>query len=263
MIYLLKNWGNTKLILKDKTIVLFLDYDGTLALIAKTPAQAVLSKENRYLLKKLFSKLHSRIVIISGRSIADIKSIVGIKGITYAGNHGLEIEGERIKLRSPISAKAKSAIRRIVKVFSKQLLTVGGSFVEDKGASLSVHYRLASKKNTLLFLKNITRLIKPYMANNKIKVNYGKKVCEIKPFGSWDKGQAVLWLLAKIKKIVKKNNIFPIYIGDDTTDEDAFRVLKNKGLTVFVGKPKKTCAKYYLKNPKEVHIFLKWIYEMV
>ncbi|MFA7294751.1 MAG: hypothetical protein WC060_04890, partial [Candidatus Omnitrophota bacterium] len=61
--------------------------------------------------------------------------------------------------------------------------------------------------------------------------------------------------------IFGKRNVLPIYIGDDVTDEDAFRVLKRRGLTVFVGKPGNSAANYYLKNPREVIKFLRLISE--
>jgi len=69
----------------------------------------------------------------------------------------------------------------------------------------------------------------------------------------------VLWLLARWEFVLAGKKMIPVYIGDDTTDEDAFTSLKGKGLTIFVGKPGQTSAQYYLKNYREVQTFLKRI----
>jgi trehalose 6-phosphate phosphatase len=97
------------------------------------------------------------------------------------------------------------------------------------------------------------------LRQKKIKIDLGKKVYEIKPVVPWDKGKAVLWLLARQQFVCRNKNVLPIYVGDDKTDEDGFKVLKRKGLTVFVGKPGNSQANYYLNNPAEVGQFLRLI----
>jgi trehalose-phosphatase len=79
---------------------------------------------------------------------------------------------------------------------------------------------------------------------------------------SWNKGKIVMWLLAKQEAVLRRKNILPVYIGDDLTDEDAFRALKTRGLTVFVGRPGKSCAGYYLKDTKEAGRFLRLISDL-
>jgi trehalose 6-phosphate phosphatase len=86
----------------------------------------------------------------------------------------------------------------------------------------------------------------------------GKKVLEVCPPVNWDKGKAVLWLLHNMS-FSENTPVLPIYIGDDITDEDAFKLLKGSGLTVFVGKPKKSNAEYYIKDTNEVLSFLSWL----
>jgi trehalose-phosphatase len=249
-------------ILSNKFILIFLDYDGTLAPIEESPALATLSSENKDLLKELSQGSNCSLAVISGRSLGDIKSMVGLKGITYAGNHGLEIEGPKIKFENQISPRLKSIIKRIYKDMVSRLSEIKGVLVEDKGLTLSIHYRLVSKKDMPVFEKIISEVASPYIVRDKINVNSGKKVYEIKPPVKWDKGKVVLWFLARQQFLSGEKNILPIYIGDDITDEDAFKALKRRGLTVFVGEPGGSEANYYLKNTKEVTQFLRLIADL-
>ena len=91
----------------------------------------------------------------------------------------------------------------------------------------------------------------------------GKKVLEIRPPLAWDKGKAALWLLRKQELAYGRGNVVPVYIGDDSTDEDAFEALKGRGVTVFVGPPRLSAAQYYLKQTQEVTELMKRITEGV
>ncbi|MCM8779455.1 MAG: trehalose-phosphatase [Candidatus Omnitrophica bacterium] len=256
MKYLFSCWDNLKKDIKNKNIFLFLDYDGTLTPIADTPDKAVISRKTKGILERLSRIPKFRLAIISGRALSDIKNLVGIEGIIYTGNHGLEIEGEKIKFRSPVFEYSKVIIRKIKNDLSKKISHFKGAFIEDKGLTLSLHYRLMDKNN-ISSLKNIFNdTIQPYLIEKKIRVTMGKKVLEVRPPLKWDKGKVVLWLLAKQRL---KDEIFPIYLGDDVTDEDAFFALRGKGLTIFVGKPKRSYAQYYLRNTQEVLEFLERI----
>lgn len=254
MKYLFRHWDRIKKGLSGKGIFLFLDYDGTLTPITKVPKDAVMSQENRSLLEKLSCKSDCRLAIISGRALSDVKKRFGIKGIIYAGNHGLEIEGPRIRFTAPISYYIKKAISGIEKKMKFEYLRFKGVFVEDKGLTVSVHYRLADKKD-FISIKNIfNKYTAPYVDNGKIRIGMGKRVFEIRPNIKWDKGRVADWLMTG------HGNSIPIYIGDDITDEDAFKMLKGKGVTVFVGTAKKSNAEYYLKDTEEVTELLRRIY---
>jgi len=262
MEYLFSHWDKLKDRLNDKCILLFLDYDGTLAPIVETPDKAVISKEQKDLLDKLSTSSHCKVSIISGRALSDIKARVGLKDIIYVGNHGLEIEGPKIKFKSAVSLQYKHILNHIKDDLKFKLSTIKGVFIEDKELSLSVHYRLAdrdqiSKIKTILHEATI-----PYTVRDKIKVKLGKKVFEIRPALEWDKGKVVLWLLARWEFSLKDKPILPIYIGDDVTDEDAFRALKNKGLSIFVGEKGNSKAKYYLKDTEEVTELLRLIADL-
>jgi len=245
--------------LKDKLIFLFLDYDGTLTPIVQSPDKAIISKKTMEILRRLLKNPHCRVAIISGRALKDIKNKIGLEGIIYAGNHGLEIDGPKIKFKAPVPSGYMAILKKIKAILKKKLSKIRGVIIEDKGLTLSVHYRLVDIKDAGLVKTIFHETLAHYIVNNKIKIKPGKKVLEIRPPLEWDKGKIVLWLLARLKFDLGKEPYIPIYIGDDITDEDAFKALKNAGLTVFVGDPGSSRAKYYLKNTQEVTEFLEQI----
>lgn len=262
MKYLFDCWEAIKKEIRGRQIFLFLDYDGTLVPIADTPAQAAISEQTKKLLERLSAHRRLKVAIISGRALSDIKKVVGVKGIFYAGNHGLELEGPKIKFRSQVSPGLKSVIREVYKKMLNGLSKIRGALIEDKGLTISAHYRLVDSKDRGRFLSKFCEITAPYAAQNKIKINQGKKVYEIRPPVDWNKGRVVLWLLARQQFLLGEDKVFPVYIGDDITDEDGFRALKNKGLTIFVGEPKASEADYYLKGPREAIGFIKQILEL-
>jgi len=259
---LFRHWDNLKKKLSDKYIMLFLDYDGTLTPIVSAPEKASITKEIRGLLIELEKSPYYKLAIISGRALNDIKNIIGLKGIIYSGNHGLELEGPKIKFEPIVSLRYKAALKQIKNDLNKKISIIKGAFVEDKGLSLSLHYRLVDKKNIPQVKTVFHETIILYLVRNKIKIKTGKMVLEVRPPLEWDKGKMVLWLLARQKVALKDKEVVPVYIGDDKTDEDAFKVLKNKGITIFVGNPKPSYAQYYLKDTNEVKEFLKGILVM-
>ncbi len=259
MKHLLGEWGEIKKQIRDKSIFLFLDFDGTIAPIVDTPDKAVLPGEAKALLTSLIKCPRLKIAFISGRKLIDLKNKVGLKGAIYSGNHGLEIEGPKISFEPVLSSRYRATLGRIKKILENKILLIPGVFIEDKGLSLSLHYRLANKDQASLIKTIFHETIIVYLVKNQIKIKLGKKVLEVRPPVVWDKGKVVLWLLSRQKFVLNKNNILPIYIGDDITDEDAFRALRKNGLTIYVGAPKKSSARYYVKSTVEVNKFLEGV----
>jgi len=257
MEYLFDRWEQIKRKLSNKHILSFFDYDGTLAPIAQTPQEAVIPKEAKGLLKKLSQKPNCTLAIMSGRALEDIKHVVGLKDIIYAGNHGLEIEGPKIKFESQVSPRLKSVIRNIYEDMVSRLSKIKGVLIEDKGLAISVHYRLVDEKDMQEFLGIFSDITEPLTVRNRVTIKEGKKVYEIRPPVAWDKGKTALWLLARQQFLVGEDKILPVYLGDDITDEDGFKALKKKGLTIFVGESKSSEAAYYIKNTEEVVRFMQ------
>jgi trehalose-phosphatase len=212
-------------------IYLFLDYDGTMVPITRNPREARLSPAARRLLKKISLSPAFRLYIISGRMLKDIKSKIRLPNAVYVGNHGLEIEGKGITFRGIVTPRFKAVLETIRQKLARRLSVVRGVIVEDKGVMISLHYRMVDEKQIPLMKKLLKEIILPYYREKKIKVRQGKKVFEIWPPVDWDKGKAITWLLSK----QKVKNILPVYLGDDTPDEPAFKVLRKTGITIRVG----------------------------
>ncbi|MFA5148546.1 MAG: trehalose-phosphatase [Candidatus Omnitrophota bacterium] len=262
MRYLFNDWSKLRGGLENSRVVLFLDYDGTLAPIADTPDKAVISKEAKGLLRELSKKRGCRLAVISGRSLKDIKGVVGLKDIIYSGNHGLEIDGPELKFKSVVPSGFKETAGKIKLDLLKRLAGIKGVILEDKGYTLSVHYRLVKKEDIHLVKAAFHGAVIRYLAGKRVKLSYGKMVLELKPPVEWDKGKSVMWLLTRREFAPGGDPVLPVYIGDDVTDEDAFSSLRKKGLTVFVGKPGKSGAEYYLKGHRDVLKFLRMVNDL-
>ncbi|MDP2940401.1 MAG: trehalose-phosphatase [Candidatus Omnitrophota bacterium] len=262
MDYLYNKWNELKENFKKKFLYIFLDYDGTLTPIVKNPKEAIISQETKTLLQQLANSQECKLAIISGRALKDIKKIVSLKNIIYVGNHGFEIEGSKIKFESPGLFNYKGVLKKIKNDLDERLSKFKGVFLEDKGITLAIHYRSADKKDIPLIKKIFHETIFSSRIKKEVEVKRGKMLLEIRPPRNWDKGKVSLWLLAREQFALKNRVIFPVYIGDDVTDEDAFKALRNKGLTVFVGNPAKTTAQYHLRDTQEVLEFLRQIWEL-
>jgi trehalose-phosphatase len=236
------------------------DYDGTLTQIVERPELAFLPNRTRQLLGALSHRHHFTVGVISGRALADLKYRVGISGLIYAGNHGLEIEGPGIRFISPVAEEIRPILRIMHYVLSRALRTIRGVLVEDKGLSLSVHYRQADSHKVGEIEKIVRRVVGTAEANGKARVTSGKKVYEVRPAVNWDKGKAIKLLMKRYGKGGRRSGLIPIYLGDDLTDEDGFRVIEayGNGISIFVGNPIfDSVARYFLKSPQEVAVFLE------
>ena len=257
MKYLFKDWEKAgKLIRNSSRVLLLADFDGTLTRIVSRPKDAVLSKGTRSILKALSRDKRYYVGVISGRKLSDVKKRVGLKSIYYAGNHGLEIEGPAFSYIHPSCRRFERYLSELEKELSAGTRGIKGVILEHKSVSMSLHYRLVAPGRVKGLETVFKAICAPYIKKGVIKVSGGKKVWEIKLPIKWHKGSAVKKILTFVRK--KGNNILPLYLGDDITDEDAFSVLKGrKALTVFVGRKRSTAAAYHLRSPNEVRKFLE------
>ncbi len=240
---------------KTGRIFVFLDYDGTLSPIVKNPSKATLSSKTRHVLSKLANNKRVVVSIVSGRMLSQVKALVGLKGIYYAGCHGLEIDKVGKSYLLPHLAKIRAQVSDIIRRLKAELRTIAGWEIEDKGIIFALHYRRVKKHDIEKLKYTFYSIVRGYLSEGDIVTARGKKVLEVRPALNWDKGRYCLYLMNKLKG--KGEKIIPVYIGDDVTDETAFRVLKGKGVTVFVkGERKTSLAKYYLSSTNEVVKFL-------
>ena len=236
-------------------VALLLDFDGTLLPIMKDPDKCYLSPDTRRLLESILSSGKAVLVVLSGRSLSDLRKRLSIRGAFYAGSHGVEISGPGIRFAHQSASLAKPVINRILQNLKEELGNCEGVYIEEKPYSFALHYRNAAKETTSLVRESLYGMIK----NNPVyrrsfTILRGKKVLELLPSGSRNKGEAALHIMEKLS-----GNYLPICVGDDTTDEALFRTFYGAGITIRVGYSRKTAAKYYLKGQWEVPLLLQQI----
>lgn len=237
--------------LDGRRLVVLLDYDGTLSPIAPRPEDAVLSAATREVLRQLGERWLT--AIISGRSLADVRDLVGLDHLLYAGNHGLEIEGPAgSDIRRNLAEDFAPDVAAAATELDAALAEVEGSLVENKRYSLSVHYRLVAPERVTAVETAVDAAV---ARHPKLQKRLGKKVFELRPNLAWDKGKAVRWLLETIDD--KDAGLLPVYIGDDVTDEDAFAALADDGVGVLVSEQQQeTAATHRLRDTDEARRFL-------
>jgi trehalose-phosphatase len=245
-------------------VLLLADYDGTLTPIVSRPEDAVLSPSVHDTLSLLAQKKSFSVGIISGRSIEDIKHLVKIKDIYYSGNHGLEIDGPALEYRNPAAFSAKKLIGDLSARLSVAVSDIAGAVVQNKGFTLSVHYRLVKPGDEAAVAQAVKRITLPLVETGEIRVFGQKKVWEVRPPFDWDKGKAVMLIRREIGAELKLSGLLTVFLGDDTTDEDVFKVLRRPdGWSIYVGEEnRESAAEYYLKSTEEVASFLRKLLDM-
>ncbi len=238
--------------LRGRRVALFLDFDGTLSPIVGRPDDAALRGRVRRVLMKLAGRCP--IAVVSGRARADVASRIAVPALIYAGDHGFDISGPGLSLLPEIAdADVEQSVAAAAQALTRQLSGIKGVIVEAKRFSVAVHYRLVDETDMASIDAAVAAVTNEAPA---LRCFAGKKVYEIRPTAPWDKGNAVIWLLHVLG--LGTPNVVPIYIGDDTTDEDAFRALRGRGITVLVARRSRpSFADYRLRDPDEVLWFLE------
>jgi trehalose-phosphatase len=193
------------------------------------------------------------VVIVSGRGREDVAARVALDGLGYVGSHGFDILGPPSTdgagpLRLEVGEGIPEAIERAAGHLHRALDGVAGVLVEPKRFAISVHFRLADESR----LPEIERAVDAALASEPgLRKGHGKKLFELRPDLDWDKGKALLWLLDALG--LDRPDVLPFYIGDDLTDEDAFRAVRDRGIGVLVaGGPRETAAEYQVRDTGEV-----------
>ncbi len=226
-------------------MALLLDFDGTLADLRPRPEQVRLPERARRAMSRLARHPRIFVVIISGRTLADMRRRIGVAGAVYRGVYGLE-------LGNGMSAVNRRVMRRIEGAKTAVRAALRGLpnvWIEDKGPSFTVHFRGASRAVVRRAARVFRRTLSPFLP--WLRVLPGKKVWEVLPRTFRGKGATVNTFLAELPE-----STLPIYVGDDAADESAFRALR-RGITVRVGHSLRTSARFRLRNPEEVLRFLE------
>jgi trehalose-phosphatase len=228
----------------------FLDFDGTLSPIVADPGQAVLPARTRAALERLAARLP--VAVVSGRGVDDVRARVGLDGIWYAGSHGSELlwpDGWREERGRESLPSLDGAERRL----RFELRHVPGAIVERKPFGVAVHHRAVPRAHIGRVQAAAEDAIAAFP---DLRITAGKMVVDLQPDIPWNKGRATLRLLDVM--LEDPAEAVPVYVGDDQTDEDAFRLLRGRGITILVGEPAVTgtAARYGLTDPGQVRGFL-------
>ena len=244
--------------LRKKKLVFFFDYDGTLTPIVAHPKDALLGGKVRAQLEVLAQ--HSTVSIISGRDKDDVKKLVGLKNIYYAGSHGFDIEGpEGANLRHEEGDRFIPVIQSVTVELREALQDIPGVQIEPKKFAVAIHYRNVPKEH----VNEVKHITADLIAHHKdLETGKGKMVIEVRPSVEWDKGKAMHWISSALK--AKGPDFHHIYIGDDITDEDAFKVLPENGTVILVGRHgQPSYADYKIEETDEVPELLKSFIEII
>eukprot|EP00884_Botryococcus_braunii_P019526 jgi/Botrbrau1/6257/Bobra.0129s0009.1 len=255
---------------KGKRVAVFLDYDGTLTPIVKEPDEAFMSPEMREVVRQIASLFPT--AIISGRGRQKVQRFVQLDELYYAGSHGMDIigpqerNGQICDAESPDLAYQPAleylpSIHLMHDKLMQLLQDHPDSSLEDNKFCLSVHYRKMDPQHHHALINAVKTLVK--RDHPELETKDGRKVVEVRPKIPWNKGCALKHLLDALG-LLENDDVLPIYLGDDTTDEDAFEVLQNdkpQGLGILVSSIIKgtTLANYTLHNPSEVLEFLRQV----
>ncbi|MBD0294147.1 MAG: bifunctional alpha,alpha-trehalose-phosphate synthase (UDP-forming)/trehalose-phosphatase, partial [Flavisolibacter sp.] len=222
---------------------ILLDYDGTLAPFQKHPTLAVPSTELIELLKRLSQNTSNEIVVISGRDANTLDKWLGHLPVHLVAEHGacIRYKGEEWQQQVTESTEWKDQIRPLMQLFVTRCV---GSFIEEKQHTLAWHYRNTHPDLGFIRSRELRNSLLQLTANTSVQVIDGNKVLEVRLVGI-DKGTTA----QKIIKHISPDFVF--CIGDDTTDEDMFRALRDRAYTVKVGSGN-TLAQYTLLSQREV-----------
>jgi trehalose 6-phosphate synthase/phosphatase len=238
------------------TLALFLDYDGTLVPLATRPEEARLPDATRHTLLQAARMPNLDTVIVSGRALDDVRRMVDVSGLTYVGNHGFEIEGPGISFRHPQADRSRASLEAAADALIA--LGVPGARVERKGATVAYHVREVAAAEREAAARSAEGLLR----RQRLRVTLGKMVVEGRPPVDWHKGRAVQHVLVHRHGADWPSRVRALYIGDDLTDEDAFRSLRGIGRSIRVASAPTsgvTAADFRLPDPEAVNQLLRWL----
>lgn len=247
---ILRDWESFARRLKRRGAVLLgLDFDGTLSPIVGHPGLARLDLRTREILRQFARRPECPTMLISGRRLSDLRKRVGLRGLVYAGNHGLEIEGPDFSYLHPKAEKAARELKVMAAGINSRVRAYRGAHSENKGFSVSLHYRNVRPKD----IPELEEIVRRAVAGRRREweILRGKKVIEVRPRLEWEKGDALRLL------IERKRRKFPIFIGDDTVDEHAFLAARScGGVGIRIGRTERSAATHYLDRQNKVPEFL-------
>jgi trehalose 6-phosphate phosphatase len=249
---ILENFSELENLAKGRLVTLFLDYDGTLTPIVNNPDHAYLPDDTRKAIRQL--AMLFPIAIISGRGRSKVEEFVQLSELYYAGSHGMDIAPPKscsnTSLEFKPAAKFESLIQTVTEKLQDATRHINGSSIENNKYCVSVHFRNCHPDSYTEILNSVERIV---AEEPELHMTRGRKVLEVRPSVDWDKGSALVHLLAMLG--ISEEDVFCIYIGDDRTDEDAFKVLSDRSIGAGIlvsSKMKDTRGMWTVRDPEQV-----------
>jgi len=235
-----------------------MDFDGTLVDFSPDPSNVQTPPTRQAVLQCLGMRADLSAGIVTGRRVTDVRQRAGAGSqFFYAGLHGLEIEGPGLRFMHQAATLAAPTVGVLVVEARKAVKGLPGVMIEDKGLSVALHVRGASKADRWHASRRFLALAQPYLSNGTLRMQPGDEMTELLPNIDWAKGDAVRAIIRHVESQVKQI-VWPVYIGDDETDEDAFEEIRDGGLTIAVS-PRTTGAAHRINDPSEVERLLRAI----
>jgi trehalose-phosphatase len=232
--------------------VVLLDFDGTISEIVTDPEAAKLLPQATAVITELSTRCP--VAVLSGRRLADVRAKVGIPSVWYGGSHGIELVApDGAVHQNPQAIVASEELRAVLPELRSRLAAVDGINIEDKHFSVAVHYRNVPTDH----IDEVVAAVLDIARGRHLRFTQGRMVIELRLEIHWDKGRAANWML---DRMVGGELILPIYIGDDSTDEDAFDALRHTGIGIAVRQgpadTRRSSARFSLSDPDAVCAFL-------
>jgi len=241
----------------DSAFILLLDFDGTLAEFNPDPAAPQLTPERWDLIQRIGRQPDMAVGIVSGRRLDDLRRRTRLPDRVYhAGLHGLEIEVDGRRTDHPDLPSAQELVDGLAESLARLTRDFPGAVIEDKRASVAVHARRIAPGQREAVFARADVLAVPWIAEGRVRRLEGDAVVEYLPNIGGHKGDATRWIVADIEARTARP-AWVAYVGDDITDEDAFRAIRS-GIGVLVGL-RPTAATHKLNGIADVDLLLRWL----
>lgn len=239
------------LLARRRPLLLMTDYDGTLVPLRSTPAAARPAAATLRLLRQAARTPGLVLAVVSGRDLDDLQRLLPLPGCYLVGAHGAAYRRpDGTVFVEPAAARVAPTLAAVAALARRCVGAATGFLVEEKRGAVALHYRLAAPAAAAAVVRSFQAVVAPLLTAHNLAMLAGKMVVEVRPRGV-HKGRAV----ARLRQW--QPGYFPVFLGDDTTDEDAFRALADEGLGVLVGDtPRPTAARWHLAGPREVAALL-------
>jgi trehalose 6-phosphate synthase len=242
--------GEVHRLARGRHLLVLLDFDGTLCEFEADPNQVYLSESRRDILRRL--QQHATVGVVSGRRLEDVRGRCAVEGLIVAGLHGLEIEGLGERYVHPDLDAATAAVQDAASRLRDSVSGLRGVFVEDKKASVALHFREADAEGQRQAIEAFAEAAGAYVDSGQLRVMRGSYVLELLPNIEWNKGNAVHWIADRVRR--QNGDVFVVYIGDDVTDQDAFAAIEGDGMPIAASD--RVTANTHLDGPVAVERFL-------